>query len=113
MNDDNLICMVRDFCRKSRHTDSVEKMLSVMSSSSNLITGEGFFTYQICGDELIIVYAYVKPGVDGRAYAKVVEDIGRLNHCKYVRFGTRRSEAFAKVYPDYKPAGVIFEKELI
>ena len=109
---ENLYAMILDFCSRAESRHTPEHVIEAMKRCPVLVTDEGFFVYQIWMDEIQILFAYVKPGVDGRQYAKIIEDIGRINHCKVIKFCTNREKGFARLYSDYTPSARLFEKEL-
>ena len=109
---ENLYNMIVECCRRSRSGHTPEYVAEALQTCPSLITKEGFYIYQIFRDEMQILFGYVKPGVDGRKYLDILEDIGRINHCRKVSFATHREAGFARLYPDYRPAARIFEKEL-
>ena len=110
--DDNVMFMINEMCRKSDAEYEPDDVIWAMQRNQVLLTDEGLYVFNILKDEMWILFAYVKPGVDGRKYSNIVEDIARINHCKQVKFATHREKAFARLYKDYKPAARIFEKEL-
>jgi len=76
--------------------------------TDNLIENEnGFASYRIVGDKLILLNVYSK---NGKYWDEKFMEIAKENSCKKIRFGTRRNyRGFIRKY-NYKLAGYILEK---
>jgi hypothetical protein len=110
--EENLLSMIQEFCKRSRTHYTPEHVIDAIKTCRSIITDEGFYVFQIWMDELQVLFGYVKPGVNGRLYLDIIEDIGRINHCKRVVFATAREAGFARMWPDYQPTARVFTKEL-
>ena len=112
MENSNLDLMIEDFVKRHKWDASKEKILDAMEHNISLVTEDAFFIFNIYFDSFMMYFAYVKPGTPAKPYWDFFENYAKFKKCKKLSFATTRVKAFQKCFPDYKQAGVIFEKEI-
>ena len=108
--------MVADFCRRNECRYTPEQILRVMDNNLTIVDMDGFLTFNMVENELHILFCYAIPQNHYvcNQLLEAAYKIGRSNGCTRVQMITRRNErAMQRRLPDYKPAGIIFEKELV
>ena len=104
--------MIDDFIKRHEWDATKEEILLSMKNNLTLVNEESFFVFNIYCDKFQMYFAYVKPGSDARKYWKFFEGWAKDKGCTKVQFATSRDKAFARYFPDYHKAGVIFEKNI-
>lgn len=112
MENNNLDLMIEDFLKRHAWDASKEEILDAMKNNMSLVTEDAFFVFNIYFGKFAMFYAYVKPHSDAKVYWQFFENWAKFKGCTKLSFATTRVKAFQRCFPDYKQAGVIFEKDI-
>lgn len=110
MENSNLDLMMDDFIKRHNWDASKEELLYAFENNYSMVTDDAFFIFNFYFGKFLMFFAYVKPGSDARVYWDFFENYAKYKGCYKVSFATTRAKAFQRYFPDYKQAGVIFEK---
>ena len=103
---------IDEFIRRSKTKYKKEQIEQALRDNFSIVSDDGFICFSITQDECFILFSYVKPGGNSKAFLMAVEMFAKLHGCTSINFVTQRDKAFQRLYKDFKPAGVLFTKEL-
>lgn len=109
----DLAQMIDDFCRRAPGDYTPEQIIAAIKDNHILADDDCFIVFAAVQDEIHMLFPYAPRGKSIEAVRRKLEDLARSNGYKRIQIITDREKAFARKFKDYRPIGVLFEKELI
>ena len=104
--------MIEDYVRRAPGRYTAEEIREVIRNNHVLI-GEGcFLVFAVVHRAIHILFPYAAKGRRIEPLGRELERVARAMGFERIKIITGREKAFGRKFPDYRPVGVVFEKEL-
>lgn len=104
--------MIADYCRRSPRPLTPEQLRVVIEKNHIVVEDGCFIVFAVVFDEIRVLCPYAPKGKTIAPLGRKLEEAARQTGFKRISIITDRPKAFQRLFPDMRPAQVLFEKEL-
>ena len=108
--------MIGDFCRRNGNRYTPKEVAEYGSQNLPYFDEDGFFVLSYDNGTLRVDFLYVIPGRPKsvvKEYIRRIEEMAEKSGCRYIQYATRRGRGLHRMFPQAKPVGTIYEKEVV